>query len=269
MAGIAGATHAAKRYGLLLIGGLVTAWLCTAINGQIVAAQDIQALICRSAAAIVISHPASDTVSAESGIVLSGMVQQANQLEVYVDGTLDTVVPLNAASTTYTASVQLQEGTHTIKIVAIDACQIANAESSIVVTYQPAVSQPSVGATTQTKVDDGSGVRIGPASVAQKSAPSVLPPFISRPLQVFSDALDLNADQVPAASQGALSPLVRFGVVLVSGLLLIFSQLISESGVTGKVLKFVASRFGMHHVSGSRLLAILLAIGGIVVAFLL
>lgn len=269
MAGIAAVKHTAKRYRLLLIGGLVTAWLLTAANGQIAAAQDIQALVCRLPAAVSISRPSGDTVSAESAIILSGPVRQANQLEVYIDDMLDTVVPLSAASTTYTATAHLQEGTHTIKIMAIDACQIGNAEASVVLTYQPTVSRPSVGAATQTNVDDGSGVRIGPSPGAQKTAPSVLPPFISRPLQVFSDTLDLNSDQVSPVSQGALSPPVRFGVVLVSGLLLIFSQSISASGVTGNALQFFASRLGIHHVSGSRLLTILVAIGGIVVAFLL
>lgn len=249
--------------GALLMSGLAVLGLA-----PLASAQDIHAVVCRAPASVTIDRPANDSVLTSGQVELSGAVRQANQLEVYVDGTLDSIVPVGLTDTSYTSSVQLQEGTHSLKVVAIDTCQLGNGEASAVVTYQPAVVTASAGANVPTTVGDTSGVQIGAPVEETPVHQSILPPIISQSLERISGALDFESP-VSAAGQQQLPQVARFGLLTAGALVVIFSQAVSAASVSGPLLQFAAHHIGLHGVAGSRLLASLLGSGFIVLAFLL
>lgn len=125
----------------------------------------IEAMLCETSSSVSITSPTSDSVVTSSNLALSGGVSQANQLEVYIDNVLDHIIPLTHTQTTFSGGVQLTAGTHTIKIVAIDACAGVNGTAQVVVTYQPpetpetpGIPSPSTGGETPTQAG---GVYIG------------------------------------------------------------------------------------------------------------
>jgi hypothetical protein len=73
-----------------------------------------------------------------------GMIHNINQLMVYIDGAYSQTVPVDTGSSNYDFLLSLPEGTHTIKLVGLDASSGITIESSIVLTYSPNAT-PSVG----------------------------------------------------------------------------------------------------------------------------
>lgn len=257
------------RRALLAAGGvaLLASGLFVAVP-QAYAAQ-IQTIICRTPSTVSIDAPANDTVVTNGAMQLSGSVRQANQVEVYIDGVLDSIVPLSVTDTTYVAHIQLQEGTHTIKVTSIDTCQLGNADASVVVSYQPAVPAPSVGATVPTTVGGDTGVRVGVASEAATVPASILPPQITQPLRQLGDELNLNGVSVSGSSpQREVPQGVRFGLISIGLAVVIFSQTISTLGAGAHVLQFAASRLGLHQAYGPQLLIVLIGVASIMAAFL-
>lgn len=139
----------------------------------------VNVIVCGERAEIGVLTPVSDSVADASPVLVSGTVKQAAQIEVYVDDAFDQVVPLAVGQESFQASVALAPGTHTIRLVAIDACPSAlDAVHEIVTTYTP---PPNSGGSTGTQVDtavgDGdrgqTGVLIGGSdSEGSKSTPS-------------------------------------------------------------------------------------------------
>lgn len=112
----------------------------------------INAIICGAGAHITISEPQSDSVMTTPSVTIIGAVAQAGQIEVAVDGTYDSVIPLDVGQTTYESTIQLPQGTHTIQLTAVDSCGSTNAEETVVVTFTPPPSSDSNGSDTQTGV---------------------------------------------------------------------------------------------------------------------
>lgn len=97
----------------------------------------IDAIVCQASSSVSITSPVSDSIVTQPTVPLAGNVSQANQIEVYVDTALDHIIPLTPSQTSFSGSVQLVEGTHTIRVVAINACAGTNGSDTAVVTYQP------------------------------------------------------------------------------------------------------------------------------------
>jgi len=120
----------------------------------------IGAAVCGSGAgaSLSVDAPPSDSVVDQPTVKIIGTVADATQIDISIDGQYDSTVPLSVGQTSYQADVQLTAGTHTISLVANDACQMQDAEASIVVTYQP---KTTPGSGSETPTDVGDGVEIG------------------------------------------------------------------------------------------------------------
>lgn len=230
------------------------------------AQQNIHAIICTDGASLQIEQPSGDSVITTSEVMLSGSVGQANQLEVYVDDQIDSIVSLPVEATTFQTTVQLAPGTRTIKIVAIDACQSKNATASIVMTYQPAVAA-STGSATPTQIEGGVVIGGTPVS-AEVPAQNPIERIVVGPLHSLADALDL----IPSA--GAVSPVgvsqpVRLALVAGGAALVTFSSALLGVEWINKILQLVALRIGLRQGYAAQLVLVTLGLMAVAMAFLL
>jgi hypothetical protein len=209
--------NAATITKLLYLVGAGLAVIATA--SPVSAAPNLQAIVCRDTpASLTITRPQSDSVINESRVTLSGDVTQSSQLEIYVDDAFNSVESLPSGTTNYTTTIQLSPGTHTVKIVAIDSCQVANAASSIVLTYQP-ISTPSVGGQVSTSV---AGAVTGLEEVSTSQG-SVFERFVVLPLVTAGESLNLVTHS-PASLENDFSNTIRFSLIVIGLLLVGFSQ---------------------------------------------
>lgn len=230
------------------------------------AQQDVHAIVCGDHAEIGVQRPQSDSIVTKPDVTLVGTVKQANQLEVYVDGALDSVVPLTMGATTYETTVHLAPGTRTTKVVAIDACQRANATASVIVTYQSSVVE-SRGGQTPTQV--GGGVMIG---VAQEPAPaqpeSPLQRIFSKPLVNIAKDLDL----IPSSTVGqssSLSQPTRLALVAAGTAIVTFSSALLGIEWLNRTLQLAAVHIGLRQAYASKLVLVTAGLLIVAVAFLL
>ncbi|HEX7484388.1 MAG TPA: hypothetical protein VF281_04545 [Candidatus Saccharimonadales bacterium] len=180
------------------------------------AESNLAAIICDSSqpAVLTVVQPESDSVVTNAQIEVSGTVAQASQLELYVDDAYSGVVPLSYNDTSFSTTVSVSLGTHTIKVVAVDVCQVGNATASVVVTYQNAPSA-STGSKVPTNVD---GTTVTGQEVSSNRNP--LEQFIILPLFGVAQSLDLIAyDSTDGHINNA--NVIRF-VVIVAALLMMF-----------------------------------------------
>lgn len=75
-------------------------------------------------------------------VILTGTVHNISQIMVYIDGTYDSTVPLDAGADTYTVALTLPPGQHNIKLVAIDPYTSTQIEKRLVITRDPAIRPP-------------------------------------------------------------------------------------------------------------------------------
>src|SRR3990167_2389805 len=113
---------AKSKVGLVLFGVLISAVFVAVIAVAPSYAQQtiVAATVCLPASTVMIVEPASDSIVTEAAVQLSGSVSQANQIEVYVDDIFDHTIPLGIAQTSFTGVVQMTQGTHTLKLVAVN-----------------------------------------------------------------------------------------------------------------------------------------------------
>lgn len=150
---------AGKRNSFFILLALVATGAGSVFTPAAALAQsNVNAIICRPAAELTITSPQSDTIVDSPAVTLKGTVMQAGQIEVMVDGTFDSVIPLSSGQTSFESSVQVSQGTHTIKLKAIDSCGSNNTEKTVVVTF---ANSPSNGEATETETG---GVTIAEAS---------------------------------------------------------------------------------------------------------
>lgn len=218
---------------LISLGVLLS--VTTTMSGLTGSAQsNIDVTVCDGVtpAMLTAALPANESVVSQPDVSISGSVSQANQLEVYMDDAFNGVQPLSARDTSYSTDVQLPQGTHTVTLVAVDTCQVANATASVVLTYEPAVTEPAPDGDTEVETEvPGGGVIIAPTpssgepethEITGSSYPfrNVIEQFIKPPLVTIGESLDLTSSDV-AVQSGRLSNMARFAM-LVGGLSLVF-----------------------------------------------
>jgi len=134
--------------------------LLTFVHAAPVGAQDtaINVAVCGvgSSAQLTIDTPPSDSVVNTPNVQISGQVANATQIDISIDGQYNSTVPLGATQTSYSTSVQLSSGTHTVSLLANDVCNNQDATASVVITYQPQTT-PGSGGDTPTTIDNGGG----------------------------------------------------------------------------------------------------------------
>lgn len=109
--------------------------------------------VCTDSSQISLMQPVSDSVVTEPSVPLVGTVEQAGQIEIKIDGAFDSIIPLSIGQTSFTGSVQLTPGTHTIQLTAISVCPGDSGKATAVVTYTPPPQTPSFGDDTPTTVE--------------------------------------------------------------------------------------------------------------------
>jgi len=153
------------------------------------AQSNLQVLVCNPdiPSSISILQPLSDSVVNKPTVEIAGSVFRANQIEIYVNNAYSGTIPLSFDTTAFHAIVNVNPGTQTIRLVAIDICQAGNSEASAVLTYQENTT-PSTGSTTETTVG---GVKDTPQNQPQ-TKPSLIEQYVLPPILSIADGLDLT-----------------------------------------------------------------------------
>jgi hypothetical protein len=234
----------------------------------------VGATVCQSASSISLAQPVSDSTVTQPSIPLAGTVDQANQIEVYIDGALDSIIPLTVGQTSFVGSVALSLGTHTIKVVAVNVCPGPNGQVSSVVTYeQPPNTSPSTGETTPTNV----GSQQGGETVSTKGGelPSdstngegtLFPKQLALPFQRFLGWLNINTGDTTESHGLSIwrAALVAGGLYLVViGAATTAVQMVAGIPVITSILPSPTLSGRMKWVSwGFRFGGLLLVLGGL------
>ena len=239
------------------------------------AQSDVYATICVASSSVTITQPVDDSTVTSGDIVISGTVDQANQIEVYIDDVFDNAIPLTIGQTQYSSTVQLSPGTHTLRVEAVDSCGGQNAEASSVVTYTVPPSQPSQGGSTPTSVAQAQGaatVTIGggpPVSSEQDGREARksffnLPAVILQPLERFAAWLGITEPDYEGHTSRLSLP--RAIAITVSMFLLVFGvvpmralRALAESRLLRTVLPHGSAAYRRYFVAWSvRIVALLL-----------
>lgn len=177
----------------------------------------VGATVCTNASTITLDTPVSDSVVTAPTVALSGSVTQSSQVEVRIDGAFDSSIQLSVGQTTYSGSVQLTPGTHTIEVTAISVCPGTNGTASSVVTYEAPPQTPSTGGSTPTNVGGGGsgGVTVDSTADADKSSVDgqpgggLLQQIVVTPLNLVGRWLNINQSDYAHADTAASMGIVR------------------------------------------------------------
>ena len=213
---------AAVRRGLS--GVTVGVGLCLSFTAPVGAVTQVSALVCGSDghASLVLSQPKSDSIVADAHLTLSGTTLQASQVSTTLDGTYDQTVALAAGQPSFSLTMVLDPGTHTITVTAVDMCGQHNATSQLVVTYQPAAQETGAQPTATV-----GGVTIEPQGtttpVVQPSAP------LSFLEQAFA-AIGANLDIGQTVTSTPLQQAARISFVTVGLVFAVFGTAVPLLG---------------------------------------
>ena len=206
----------------------------------------VHATICVPSSSITITQPINDSTVTTTKLVVSGTVNQANQIEVYVDDEFDNTIPLTIGQTQYSSTIQLPVGTHTLRVEAINSCGGQNGQATSVVTYAAPPTQASVGSETPTGVNPAqdSTITIGTPGAQTRtlegSQPYLgLPPLIGKPLEEGLRWLDITPFD-SMSDKGGLS-LTRAVIITLSMYLLLFGLIPRAVHVLAGSAAFVAA----------------------------
>ncbi len=222
----------------ILFGSLLATFI---VVPHVLAQTSIGATICQASSSVSFTTPLSDSVVTAATVPLAGTVNQANQIQIYVDDVFDSIIPLSIGQTTFSGSVQLTPGTHTIKAVAQTTCPGANGTASAVVTYTPPTQgTPSAGSTTPTVVNNsqtGGSVRVSTSgeTLPTSSSSVLMPQVLVAPFQGVLGWLNINVGDSGEAHSLSLWRAMAIGVGLY---LVIF-------GIAAIIIQMVASLPGV------------------------
>jgi|GEM_PF-4657154 len=237
----------------------------------------VGATICTEASSVTLDAPVSDSVVTAPTVPLQGTVSQASQIEVRIDGSFDSSIPLNIGQMSYNGSVQLTPGTHTIEVSAVNICPGPNDTASAVVTYSQPPQQSSQGSQTQTVVGNGQGATVNTATSSPLPQPGQ-PSWVSHTLNTVGQPLEatarwLNID-LGAGEQGQVAGGMPVGrtIGFTLGVVLVVSNLIPAAlytvatlpAVSGAVPAFDAvRRYRRFLLVGGRLAGALLILAAL------
>lgn len=112
--------------------------LLVSIPRLVLANTDIYTFVCNEAmttgSTVNITNPQSDRTVTNSSVTISGTVNVASSIEVYIDDVYSSTIPIGLAQETFTTTVSLNVGTHTIKLAANPTCGSEVGTDQIVLT---------------------------------------------------------------------------------------------------------------------------------------
>ncbi|MGB2787593.1 MAG: hypothetical protein WBB94_04405 [Candidatus Saccharimonadaceae bacterium] len=101
---------------------------------------DIYTFVCNEAmtsgSTVNITNPQSDRTVTNSNVTISGTVNVTSSIEVYIDDVYNSTVPIGLAQETFSTTVSLNVGTHTIKLYANPTCGSEVGTDEIVLTMR-------------------------------------------------------------------------------------------------------------------------------------
>ena len=176
---------------------------------------------------ISILEPVDNATVDTANVTLKGTVALASQIEIYLDGGFNGIIPLANGQSTYEQSISLPSGLHAIKLRAISFCSAANGEAAISVRYTPSQSN--------TNSNDNAGVGVKTANVNEVDSSYTnidIGGYVMKPLRDFMRWLNIDDG---TQTQGVRNmPLWRAAVAVFGMYLLLF-------GLHGRTLNWVAS----------------------------
>jgi hypothetical protein len=230
----------------VLAGFIVSLFAVLSFVPSAAAQTGVHATICVPSSSITITQPINDSTVTTTELVVSGTVDQANQIEVYVDDEFDNTIPLTIGQTQYSSTIQLPVGTHTLRVEAINSCGGQNGQATSVVTYAAPPTQASVGSETPTGVNPAqdSTITIGTpgaqTGTLEGSRPYLgLPPLIGKPLEEGLRWLDITPFD-SMSDKGGLS-LTRAAIITVSMYFLLFGLISKAVHILAGSAAFVAA----------------------------
>lgn len=118
---------------------MITALLSWDVSAQQVKDTNIAVTICPApnTSSFTVSEPQSDSVVKSASVAIKGTASSIERIDVFVDDEYKKSVTVSESSVSYHIDVVITPGTHTIKLIAIEKCQQAQHNKSLVLTYEP------------------------------------------------------------------------------------------------------------------------------------
>lgn len=223
---------------------------------------DVVATICAPTSMVTLVEPVSDSVVTNTTVSINGTVNQANQIEIRIDGVFDSVIPLAIGQTSFSGSVQITAGTHTIEATALNICAGPNGTASAVVTYTPPPQTPSTGTGTPTTIEGVSPVG-SDGDVHQSTGGLSLLDQMIKPIREFAAWLNIDTgsqiENVSSLSVGKAITMTVGMYLLVVGLAPTILQWISSLPIIVHAFPAISSSGRMRRIGRiTRLIGILL-----------
>ncbi len=176
----------------------------------------IGATVCADTSTITLTGPTDGGTITTSSVVVEGATTQASQVEIVIDGAFDSVLPLSIGQTTFSGTVQLSAGTHTIKATAVNLCGGSDASAEVTLTYEPIHSgggdgghEGTPGGVATEGGDSGvSGVASGVTVGAVENQTGSLDPlkWTAEKIGDLAEWLNINTADAQDTSTQVLSP---------------------------------------------------------------
>ncbi len=256
-------TKNSSRLLLLVLACFVVAVTIVGVASKAAAqSSTVAATICAPTSMVTLVHPVSDSVVTSTTVPIDGTVNQASQIEIRIDGVFDSVIPLAIGQTTFSGSVQIASGTHTIEATALNVCAGPNGTASAVVTYTPPPQTPSTGTGTPTTVEGVSPVGSDGDAHQSTGGLSLLDQMI-RPIREFAAWLNIDTgsqiENVSSLSIGKAITMTIGMYLLVVGLAPTFLQWISSLPIFVHAFPAISSSGRMRRIGRiARVIGILL-----------
>lgn len=229
----ASARNVARLAGFII--GALSVGVLGSTSAQAVNDTRVDAVICQvsSSAVVAITSPLSQTAVGSSAVTIEGSVSLISQMTVYVDDQYIGVFALASGAQTFSYDVTLTPGSHTVKFVGQDICQVASPVAQVTLIYDPSVPIPPVtGPSDATGSPSRSPVAGGPAVIAADLLPegSLPESLLTKPLDALGDMLYSGLvvlDFVrPGSAESLPCMILRFILLFVGLFLLFFARLV-------------------------------------------
>lgn len=185
-----------------------------------------------SSALLTISSPNSGSVSSTASINVVGTIKDLTQVQIIVDGQYSNTVPVDANQQSISTTINLSEGTHVIKLIGVDVCQIENPEYEFAVTYEPAAVDSQTPTETasvgQNTVGSNSGATAGRGtdSTNEESPLVTIPRVVGDISHNVLDALNISSPE-PDSESYLPAMTARFALVFVGSIAIIWPELMA------------------------------------------
>lgn len=111
--------------------------------------------------ALAITEPEDGATVDSPNVAISGTVHNVSQLMIYLDNEYYATVPLDSGAESFTLSVTVTTGGHTVKVVAIDPVTSTQVEASFGMTFVPPAEETPVKEAVDNAVEQVGGVVVG------------------------------------------------------------------------------------------------------------